>query len=404
MLHRRNTDIFFKHLVSLVSGFSILALGGILIFVFVQGAGPFLFPTDPDIRLVMENIREIQVNGAWYRDTPLIRVPRSTPSLELRFSDPEGERFLEAMVSAAEKDPAKMLRFTAYSGGELSTPEAAVYTLSYPGLPGLRPKIHFILPEAPYSLPRFLTGTQWHPTYEKVYGIFPMIIGTVLASLGAVLLGVPPALLCGLFLGEFMPDKPAALARAGIEVLAGIPSVVYGFFGLMVIVPAVKQIFAVPSGNSLLSAIIMLSVMILPTIITITETSIRAVPRSHWEASLALGASRMQTLWFVALPQARSGVIAGVMLGISRAVGETMAVILVAGNSAQLIHSPLDSVRTLTATIALEMGYAQGRHRELLFSLGVVLFMLILLLNTGVLYLRRPPAGLMPLKAARQRG
>ncbi|MDR1302835.1 MAG: phosphate ABC transporter permease subunit PstC [Treponema sp.] len=389
MVHRRNADRIFKQLVSIVSGFSILALVGILVFIMVQGAGPFLFPTDPGIRLVLENIRELQVNGEWYRDTALIPVPLSVPTLKLRFTGPEGEQTLDAVISKTEKDPQKLLRITAASGGEISYPEAAVYTVSYPGLPGLRPKIHFILPEAPYSLPQFLAGTQWHPTYDKVYGILPMILGTVLVSLGAILVGVPPAILCALFLGEFLPAKLAAIARAGIELLAGIPSVVYGFFGLMVIVPGVKQIFGVSSGNGLLSAVIMLSVMILPTIIAITETSIRAVPRSHWEASLALGASKMQTLWFVALPHAHSGVIAGIMLGISRALGETMAVILVAGNSAQLIHSPLDSVRTLTATIALEMGYAQGRHRDMLFSIGVVLFIMMLLLNSVVLHFRR---------------
>jgi phosphate transport system permease protein len=220
-----------------------------------------------------------------------------------------------------------------------------------------------------------------------------MILGTVLTGLGALLLGAPPALLCALFLGEFLPDKAAALARGGIELLAGIPSVVYGFFGLMVIVPAVKRFGKAPSGNSLLAAVIILALMILPTIIALTETAIRAVPRSHREASLALGATRMQTLWRVVLPHARSGVTAGIMLGISRAVGETMALILVAGNSAQIIHSPLDSVRTLTATIALEMGYAQGRHREMLFSIGVTLFALILLLNSAVLRIRRQAQG-----------
>jgi phosphate transport system permease protein len=165
--------------------------------------------------------------------------------------------------------------------------------------------------------------------------------------------------------------------------------VVFGFFGLMVVVPAVKRVFRLPSGNGLLPAIIILALMILPTVIAIAETSLRAVPRSHREASLALGASKMQTAWNVVLPHARSGVTAGIILGISRAVGETMAVILVAGNSPQIIRSPLDSVRTLTATIALEMGYAQGRHSELLFSIGVVLFVLILILNSLILRMQR---------------
>jgi phosphate transport system permease protein len=230
---------------------------------------------------------------------------------------------------------------------------------------------------------------EWRPVYNKQYGIFPMILGTLAVSFGAILLGLPLALLSGLFLAEFLAEKPAAFLRAGIELLAGIPSVVYGFFGLMVIVPAVKKIFQVPSGNGLLSAVLVLAVMILPTVIAITETSLRAVPRSHREASLSLGASKMQTAWAVVLPHARSGVIAGVILGISRAVGETMALILVAGNSAQMIRGLTGSVRTLTATIALEMGYAGGRHSQMLFSIGVVLFALILILNSAILLIRR---------------
>jgi phosphate transport system permease protein len=216
-----------------------------------------------------------------------------------------------------------------------------------------------------------------------------MIAGTLLASFGAILLGVPIAILCALFMAEFMPPKPATVVRSGIELLAGIPSVVYGFFGLMVIVPAVKQIFKIPSGNTLLSAVIVLALMILPTVVTIAETSLRVVPLSVREASLSLGASKMQTAWRVVLPHANSGVIAGIILGISRAVGETMAVILVAGNSPQLIHSPLESVRTLTSTIAMEMGYASGRHSEMLFSIGVVLFTIILILNSLILWFRR---------------
>jgi phosphate transport system permease protein len=230
---------------------------------------------------------------------------------------------------------------------------------------------------------------RWLPVRDKVFGIFPMIAGTVLASFGAILLGVPAALLCALFMAEFLSDRPAAFARGAIELLAGIPSVVYGFFGLMVIVPAVKNIFGIPAGNTLFSAMIVLSLMILPTVITIAETSLRAVPVSLKEASLSLGASRMQTAWHVTLFHAHSGVIAGIILGISRAVGETMAVILVAGNSPQLAFSPLESVRTLTATIAMEMGYASGRHSEMLFSIGVVLFVMILVLNGVILWLRR---------------
>ncbi|MDR3160054.1 MAG: phosphate ABC transporter permease subunit PstC [Spirochaetaceae bacterium] len=378
-------------LVTLVSGFSILALGGILLFVLIQGAAPFILPTAAGLRIVVENIPEIRVNGRLYRDVPLIDAPADTEALSLGFSSPDGtEQVLELKFLYAEKDPERMLTFTAHEGGAVASPEAFVYTVTYPpALPGLSRKVHVILPEPPYGLFRFLGGLDWRPTYNKVYGIFPMILGTIMAALGAILLGVPPAILCALFLGEFLPEKAAVLVRGAIELLAGIPSVVYGFFGLMVVVPAVKGIFRVPSGNGLFPAIIILAVMILPTVIAIAETSIRAVPRSHREASLALGASRMQTAWNVVLPHARSGVMAGIILGISRAVGETMAVILVAGNSVQLIRSPLDSVRTLTATIALEMGYAQGRHSEMLFSIGVVLFALILVLNSLILRMQR---------------
>jgi phosphate transport system permease protein len=265
-----------------------------------------------------------------------------------------------------------------------------VYTISWPHIiTALQKRIHVILPEPPYNFFNFLSGLNWRPSRDKVFGIFPMIIGTLIASFGAILLGVPIALLCALFMAEFLKQKWATIVRAGVELLAGIPSVVYGFFGLMVIVPFVKNTFNIPSGNTLLSAIIVLALMILPTVITIAETSLRAVPLSVREASLSLGASKMQTSWKVVLPHANSGVIAGIILGISRAVGETMAVILVAGNSPHLTINPLESVRTLTATIAMEMGYASGRHSEMLFSIGVTLFTIILILNSFILFFRR---------------
>ncbi|MDR1804178.1 MAG: phosphate ABC transporter permease subunit PstC, partial [Treponema sp.] len=227
------------------------------------------------------------------------------------------------------------------------------------------------------------------PTYRKLFGILPMIFGSILACVGALLLGVPIAILCAVFMSEFMPHKLASVFRGGVELLAGIPSVVYGFFGLMVIVPFIKDTFHTASGNSLLAAIIVLGIMLLPTVITVSESCLRAVPRSRREASLALGASKMQTAWHVVLPHAKSGVIAAIILGFSRAVGETMAVILVAGNSAQFIKNPLEGVRTLTATIALEMGYAAGRHSSMLFAIGVVLLVMILILNSVILVIRR---------------
>jgi phosphate transport system permease protein len=317
-------------------------------------------------------------------------LPKDISAISIRIPSDTEDEILEITVNAKEKDPEKKLNFLKNKNGQVTYPEAYVYTVAWKGtIAALDRRIHIILPEPPYNPGKFLGGLEWRPTRNKVFGIFPMIIGTLLAGFGAIVLGVPIALLCALFMAEFLADRPASLVRSGIELLAGIPSVVYGFFGLMVIVQAVKNFFRIPSGNTLFSAILVLALMILPTVITIAETSLRTVPHSAREASLSLGASKMQTSWRVVLPHAHSGIIAGIILGISRAVGETMAVILVAGNSPQFIHSPLESVRTLTATIAMEMGYASGRHSEMLFSIGVVLFTIILILNSLILTFRR---------------
>jgi len=390
-MNSKFTDVFFKYLFRMVALFSVLALGAILLFVFIQGALPFFHSTAQGIRLVPQRIDALTVNGETYIDhSSFINLPKGTEHISLTFPSVENDEVLEITINTLEKDPAKALTFSHNDNIEVSYPEAYVYTVSWPSaVKALEKRIHIILPEPPYNFFRFLSGLEWHPSRNKVFGIFPMIAGTLLASFGAILLGVPIALLCAVFMSEFLPPKFASLLRSGIELLAGIPSVVYGFFGLMVIVPAVKNVFRIPSGNTLLSAIIVLAIMILPTIVTIAETSLRAVPLSVREASLSLGASKMQTSWKVVLPHANSGVIAGIILGISRAVGETMAVILVAGNSPQLVFSPLQSVRTLTSTIAMEMGYASGRHSEMLFSIGVVLFSIILILNSMILWFRR---------------
>jgi len=396
LIDRKATDVFFKYLFSIVALFSVLALGAILLFVFFQGTRPFLFGTSSYLKLVVRNIDEFTVNGVLYKDRlEAIDIPYTIELISVRFPSVDGEETLDIKVDKNEKDPAKVLQFT-YSGDAVTSypyrGEAFVHSVSWPAsFAALDKRVNIILPEPAYGLGRFLAGLRWNPTTDKVYGIFPMIIGTLIASFGAILLGVPIALLCALFMAEFLKPKIASFLRAGVELLAGIPSVVYGFFGLMVIVPWVRNTFNIPSGNTLLSAIIVLALMILPTIITIAETSLRAVPLSVREASLALGASKMQTAWQVVLPHANSGVIAGIILGISRAVGETMAVILVAGNSPQLTINPLESVRTLTSTIAMEMGYASHNslHNEMLFSIGVTLFAIILILNSFILWFRR---------------
>ncbi len=389
---RKYTDVFSRHLFSIVALFSALALGAILLFVFVQGGMPFFTSTAPGIRLVVQRIDDITVNGSQYiNHSTFIDIPKNTESISIKFPSNEGgETFIDIAVNTKEKNPEKMLAISSNAEIKIASPENYVFTVSLPAaVSALEKRIHILLPEPPYNFGSFLTGLEWRPSRDKVFGIFPMIIGTLAASLGAIILGVPIALLCALFMAEFLNPKLASAARTGVELLAGIPSVVYGFFGLMVIVPFVKNTFNIPSGNTLLSAIIVLALMILPTVITIAETSLRAVPLSVREASLAVGASKMQTAWKVVLPHANSGVIAGVVLGISRAVGETMAVILVAGNSPQLTINPLASVRTLTSTIAMEMGYAAGRHSEMLFSIGVTLFSIILILNSAILWFRR---------------
>ena len=226
----------------------------------------------------------------------------------------------------------------------------------------------------------FFTGSDWLPGSDK-FGIAPMVVASIVATVGALIIGVPIGILTAVFIAEVAPKKVAKIISPAVELLAGIPSVLYGIFGLAVIVPNIQNIFNLPKGQSLLAVIIVLSIMMLPTIISVSETAIRAVPKAYKEGSLALGASKIETIFKVVLPAAKSGILAAVVLGIGRALGETMAVILVAGNSPVMPSSLMDSVRPLTTNIALEMGYAFGTHQEMLFATGVVLFTFILILN-----------------------
>jgi phosphate ABC transporter permease protein PstC len=231
-----------------------------------------------------------------------------------------------------------------------------------------------------YGLKHFLLGQDWYPS-EKSFGLLPMIIGSLMVTFGALIIGVPLGLASAIFLTEFSSRRVARFLKPVIELLAGIPSVVYGFIGLMFLVPFIREKFGGP-GLSVLAASVILGIMILPTVISITIDSIRAVPDSYREGSIALGATKWQTVKMVVLPAARSGIIAGIILGMGRAIGETMAVIMVAGNAADIPGSLLAPVRTLTSNIALEMAYASGQHREALFATGVILFVIIMILNT----------------------
>lgn len=227
----------------------------------------------------------------------------------------------------------------------------------------------------------FLFGTQWTPKNEPAsYGILPMILGSICVTLGAVIIGVPIGILTATFLSRFCPKKLHAILEPMVQLMAGIPSIIYGFFGMVVLVPIIRMV-PHSQGVSLLAAAILLGIMILPTVINLSESSIRAVPESYYEGALALGATHERSVFYVMLPAAKSGLLAAVVLGIGRAIGETMAVIMVAGNQARLPAGLFKGVRTMTANIVLEMGYATGLHREALIATGVVLFIFILVIN-----------------------
>ena len=225
----------------------------------------------------------------------------------------------------------------------------------------------------------FIFGRKWKPSNE-IFGIFPMIIGSIYITAGAIIIGVPIGILTAVFLARFCPKKLYKIIKPAIDLLAGIPSVVYGFFGLCVIVPFVRKHIG-GDGNSILTASILLGFMILPTIINVSESSIRAVPEKYYQGALALGATHERSVFCTVVPAAKSGIMAGIVLGIGRAIGETMAVIMVAGNQARMPKGILEGIRTMTSNIVMEMGYATDLHREALIATGVVLFVFILIIN-----------------------
>jgi phosphate transport system permease protein len=232
----------------------------------------------------------------------------------------------------------------------------------------------------------FLFGMVWRPGQEQ-YGILPMIVGSVYVTIGSMLMAIPLGIACAILLAEVAPVRVRQLIRPAVELLVGIPSVVYGLVGMLLVVPAIRQIGG--TGFSVLAASIVLMAMVLPTIISISEDSLRAA-QGYKEGALAMGATQWQTIWHVLIPAARSGIMAGIILGMGRAIGETMAMIMVIGNSPIIAKSPLDSARTLTGNIAVEIMYATGIHANALFATGVVLFVLILALNSvAIIALKR---------------
>ena len=239
----------------------------------------------------------------------------------------------------------------------------------------------------------FLTGQTWRPG-NNIYGILPFILGSIYVTAGAIIIGVPIGIFTSVFMAHYCPKKIYPVLKSATELLAGIPSVVYGFFGLVVIVPLVRDYINTHGirgngGNSMLAASIILGIMILPTIIGVTESNMRSVPEQYYEGSLALGATKERTIFRIVIPAAKSGVIAGVVLGIGRAIGETMAVIMVAGNQPQMPQGIFRGLRTMTTNIVMEMGYAADLHREALIATAVVLFVFILIINLCVSLLNR---------------
>ena len=233
----------------------------------------------------------------------------------------------------------------------------------------------------------FLLGSTWRPS-NGLYGILPFILGSLYVTAGAIIIGVPIGVLAAVFMARFCPRSLYRVLKPAINLMAGIPSIVYGFFGMVIIVPAIRGIFG-GTGSNILTASILLGMMILPTIINLSESAIRAVPNSYYEGALALGATHERSVFCATLPAAKSGILAGVVLGIGRAIGETMAVIMVAGNSVAMPDSILSGVRTMTSNIVTEMGYASGLHREALIATGVVLFVFILIINLSFSLLKR---------------
>lgn len=238
----------------------------------------------------------------------------------------------------------------------------------------------------------FLAGEKWRPGND-IYGILPMIVGSLYVTAGAIIIGVPIGVMTAVFMTFYCPKQIYRPLKMATELLAGIPSVVYGLFGLVVIVPIVRDIgrslHMGGNGNSIVTASLLLGMMILPTIIGLTESALRAVPNQYYEGAVGLGATHERAIFSVVLPAAKSGVVTAIVLGIGRAIGETMAVIMVAGNQARMPRGIFRGIRTLTANIVIEMGYAAELHREALIATGVVLFVFILIINLSVSILKR---------------
>ncbi|WP_199287984.1 phosphate ABC transporter permease subunit PstC [Culicoidibacter larvae] len=390
-------EYFWRNIFLIMATVSIVSVVGIGLFVFVNGSTPFYQPSMANPIVVFDGFTES--NKVIYDGKQITKMNDQINTDDgehtIQYTDAEGNiQTVQFVIDPTQTDTSKVVEFLEYpDDSKVDNSVRYSATLTLAGSTTLSPKeISVVAPEPPYSILSFLFGQEWRPDSMKLYGILPMIISSILVTICALLIGVPIGVLTGVYLAELAPPRVARVLRPLTELLAGIPSVVFGFIGLMVIVPFIQNTFQIATGTSALAASIVLGIMILPTVISMTETSLRAVPSFYKEGSLALGATQIQTIFKVQIRAAKSGILTGIVLGIGRAMGETMAVILVAGNSPQIPGSILDSVRTLTATIALEMGYASGRHSEMLFAIGIVLFVFIFILNVVVLAINKREA------------
>lgn len=360
----------------------------ITVFLFVEGAGLFFSkPLEEGYMIALNKnnpVKELtsaQINEIFNQDvTNWKQVGGTNDSILILTINTISHYFTEEdLGSSFEFMPQKVNQFIDQNPGAI-----LYFAESYiPGdFKGRR------VPVKNVGLAAFLTGTSWYPTTEPVaqMGILPLILGTLWVSIAAIMFALPLGLAISIYLAEVAHPRVRNTLKPIIELLAGIPSVIYGFFGLIVIVPAVQDIFGLPVGETALVGAIILALMALPTIITISEDALRTVPRSMKEASLALGATHWQTIVRVCVPFARSGITAGIILGIGRAIGETMAVLMVTGNASTMPTSLLGPVRTIPATIAAELGEAPagGLHYKALFALGIVLFIITLIINISV--------------------
>jgi phosphate transport system permease protein len=378
----------------LFSSSTITSLTVILIIVFLFREGIGLFKTSPlEKSFVIEvsdqnPIKELdatQLKAIFNQDfTNWTQVGGRKDSIILfTINDISAYFTEEELGSSLEFLPQKLNEFM------ISHPGTIMYISEKslpPGFRGHRIKVKNI------SIRDFIFGKQWYPTSEPIpsYGIWPMIIGTLMVTLGALLLAIPLGIATAIFMAEVASLRIRNLLKPVVELLAGIPSVVFGFFGLIVIVPLIQQLFSLDVGETILAGSIVLGIMALPTIITITEDSLRTTPQSLKEASLALGATRWQTLVRVTIPYAKSGISTAIILGIGRAIGETMAVLMVTGNASNIPHSFLVPARTIPATIAAELGEAPfgGMHFKALFALGIVLFLFTIIVNFTVEFIK----------------